>query len=192
MKMKNDYFLLRHGQTSYQAKRKATLYSFPEKKPINLTEKGKKQILESAKKLKKRNSLEIDLVFSSDILRTKQTAAIAGRVLGKKPVFDARLREVNFGDFHGKTKKSYYGYFSSLKQRFTKRPPNGESLNDVVKRLKIFLKEIEKKYRGKRILIISHGDTLRLLMGIIKGIDLNKVFKKYYFETGELKKIKKN
>ena len=51
----------------------------------------------------------------SYILRTKQTAAIAGRVLGKKPVFDARLREVNFGDFHGKTKKSYYGYFSSLK-----------------------------------------------------------------------------
>ena len=74
MKLKNQYFLLRHGQTSYQAKRKPILYHFPEKKPIELTKKGKSQIAESVKKLASRkycsktnvDSCKIDLIFSSE------------------------------------------------------------------------------------------------------------------------------
>ena len=128
----------------------------------------------------------------SYILRTRQTAKIAGEILGKKPVFDKRLREVNFGDFHGKPKKSYYSYFCCLKERFEKRPPNGESLNDVAHRLKSFLKEIEQKHKNKKILLISHGDTLRILEGIIRGTDLLSCFQGFYFKPGELKKLKKH
>jgi len=46
MKLKNKYFLLRHGQTVYQKDedKKYFLYPSPENPPIELTEEGKKQI----------------------------------------------------------------------------------------------------------------------------------------------------
>lgn len=175
--MKNRYFLLRHGQTEYQAKRKGILYRRGEK--IELTEKGREQIKKAAEKLGKEN---IDIIFSSDVYRTKETSEIVGKKIKKKVSFDERLREIDFGDFHGKSKKSYRNYFLDA-DRFSKRPPNGESWGDVAKRLKSFLKEVEKENRNKNILIVSHGDALLLLSGIMKGEALGN-----RFNLGELKK----
>lgn len=175
--MKNKYFLLRHGQTEYQAKRKGILYRRGEK--VELTKKGRDQIKKAAEKLEKEN---IDIVFSSDVYRTKETSKIVGKKIKKKVFFDKRLREVDFGDFHGKSKKSYRNYFLDA-DRFSKRPPKGESWTDIVKRLKSFLKEVERENKDKSILIVSHGDVLLLLSGIIKGEALGN-----HFNLGELKK----
>ena len=79
------------------------------------------------------------------------------------------------------------------------RPKKGENWIDVRKRLLNFLRDIEKKYKSKRILIISHGDPLWLFEGIIKRKTnqelLDQVFKyknfknNHYIEMGELRKI---
>ncbi len=57
-----------------------------------------------------------------------------------------------------------------------------------------FIKEIDKQYTNKKILIISHGDPLWMLEGIIKGLNnqeiLDEIFlKKNYIKVGELRKI---
>ena len=80
MKLKNRYFLLRHGQTIYQVKKRKMIYPWPEINPIKLTKKGEKQIKKVAKILKNK---KIDLIYSSDIYRTKQTARIVAKELGK-------------------------------------------------------------------------------------------------------------
>ena len=95
--MNNQYFILRHGQSLKNIENIAVCW--PEKIYSPLTERGKKQINEVAKKIKKE---KIDLIFSSDILRTRQTAEITGKELGLEPKLDKRLREVNIGILNGK------------------------------------------------------------------------------------------
>jgi len=176
--MKNKYFLLRHGQTIYQTKKKNVLYPWPEGKSVFLTRKGKKQIEKAANFLKKK---KIDFIFSSDLNRTKQSAEIVGKKLGLKVYFDRRLRELNFGKFHSGPKEKYNRLFSKKIERFYKKPPGGENWNELKKRILDFLAEVEKKHKNKNILIVSHGDPLWFLAGIIKGARTNKDFLKKKF-----------
>jgi len=189
--MNNKYFLLRHGQTIYQAEKRGVLYSSPEIPPVELTEKGKGQIQKAAKALENRR---IDLIFSSDFYRTRQTAGIVAKELRLEINFDVRLRDLNLGEFHGRLKQDYQKFFLEKRERFSNRPLGGESWNDVIKRLNSFLKEIESEYQNKNILIISHGDPLWLLVGILKGFKTEQEFLKtrgtnLYPDVGQLIKI---
>lgn len=185
---KNNYFLLRHGQTIYQTEKTDILYPSPENPPISLTEEGKKQIEKVAEVLKDK---KIDLIFASTFFRTKQTAEIVSKELGIEVIFDKRLIDLNLGKFHGGPEKDYQDFFLNRSEKFTKRPPGGENWNDVKERLIDFLEDIEGKYENKNILIVGHGDPLWLLAGLIKGLEKNEDFleEKYkgiYPDVGEL------
>jgi len=187
--MNNTYFILRHGETPYQLKKEETMYPWPEPFPILLTEKGKRQIKNAAQKFK---SEKIDLIFSSDISRTRETAKIISKEIKVKPIFDVRLREIDKGIYNGKLIKEYKKIFSDQKQRFFKRPLNGESRQDCKKRMIDFLEEIDKKYRNKNILMISHGTPLYLLEGAAKGLEDEKLLerkKDFSLKVGEFKKL---
>jgi broad specificity phosphatase PhoE len=191
MKFKNHYFLLRHGQTIYQKEKREILYKASEHFELELTEEGKKQIEAAAKILKNK---KIDAIFSSDFLRTRQTAGIVLKELGLEPVFDERLRDINMGEFHGRSFLEYKNYFKDKKERFKKRTPGGENWEDVIKRLKAVIKDIEKEHEDKNILIISHGDPLWLLAGIIKGFKKEEDFlnirdTNFYPSVGQLMEI---
>jgi broad specificity phosphatase PhoE len=188
--MNNKYYFLRHGKTIYQTKKKGLIYPARDSRAVRLTKKSEREIKKLAKKIK---DLKIDFIYSSDFFRAKQTAEIVAKELGKKIIFDKRLRDINLGIYHGKTKKEFYRDFPRVfPLRFIKRPPGGESWQDVQKRMLNFLKKIDKKYKNKRILIVSHGDPLWLLEGAIKGWNLEKFLKTSkpnYIQPGELRKL---
>lgn len=191
MRLKNHYFLLRHGQTVYQTEKSDVLYPNPENPPVELTDEGKRQIESAAKELKNNG---INLIFSSPFFRTQQTAEIVAKELGLEINFDARLRDLNIGKFHGGPKEDYKNFFLEKRERFFKRPPGGENWRDVIKRLISFLNEVETKYQGNNILIISHGDPLWLLAGTLKGIKKEEEFldirkSSFYPGVGQLTKI---
>ncbi len=165
--MKNKYILLRHGETRYQAKKLDVLYTKDENPDLPITENGKKKIKIVAKELKNKG---IDLIYSSDYFRTRQTSKIVAKELGLDIKFDSRLIDTNFGVFHGKTGKEYKDFFDSRKQRFSKRTPNGESWRDVRERAVAVITEIEEEHNGKTILIVSHADPVWLLAGYLKGL----------------------
>lgn len=185
--MQNTYFILRHGQTIYQTKKKDFIYPWPEISPVKLTQKGKIEIKKVAKLLKKK---KIDLIYSSDIFRARQTVKIINKELGLKIIFDSRLRDINLGIYHDGKKEEFYQDFPRVfPLRFIKRPPGGESWQDCQKRMVNFLKEIDKKYKNKKILIVSHGDPLWLLEGAVKGLDNEQLLEQEYIEVGELRKL---
>ena len=186
--MNNNYFILRHGQTLYQTDKKDIIYPPPEKQDsIRLTEYGEEQIKKAAQKIRKEN---IDLIFSSDIFRTRQTAEIAAKELGVKVSFNKKLRDINFGIYCNRPKKEFFQAFPDPEQRFYKAPPKGENWQDCQKRILDFIKKIDEQYQNKKILIISHGDPLWLLQGAFAGLNHKELLEnrsKKYIQTGELR-----
>ncbi|MCX8016097.1 MAG: phosphoglycerate mutase family protein [Patescibacteria group bacterium] len=189
MKLNNTYYLMRHGE-AYSNKKPRWLSSLPEIKISHLTPTGKKKISQNAKKFKK---IDIDLIFYSPLERTKETAKIINRII-KKPLFIVpNLKEIDFGIFNGLHPDVYWAYFENPLQRFTKKIPEGENLNQCLKRISKFFKKINKKYKNKKILIISHADILWLLEGIIRKQNKKQMVKNYRFrlKPGEFRCFEK-
>jgi len=185
----NKYFILRHGQTAYQAKKKKIFYDWPGLSSFPLTEKGKKKIKKAAKKLKNK---KIDLIYASDTLRARQTAEIVAKELGLKINFDQRLRDINLGIYQGREKKEFLKDFPVSSARFEKKVPGGESWSDIKKRVIDFIKDVESKNKGKTILIVSHGDPLWLLEGAMKGLsnqELLEEHKKNFIKAAKMRRV---
>ncbi len=187
---KNNYFILRHGESLRQIKKLAMCW--PEKIYCPLTEKGKSEVLNVAKKLKNK---KIDLIFSSDLLRTKQSARILSQETGAKIIFDKRIREWNVGIFNGKEPGLVWRYINEKKNPLSIKLPKGESLADIQKRMYVFLEQINEKYQGENIAILSHELPLSILEGTLKGFSLEKILEKRrkrkikIIETGKFRKI---
>ena len=151
MKLNNKYYILRHGQAKSNVE--DIVSCWPEKFVNPLTEKGVSKIGKVAEELEHKN---IDLIFASPLLRTKQTAEIVANKLNLKVKFDRRLREVGFGVFNGKSAEKFDNYFRNFAERINRKTKGGENYKGVLKRVTSFLTEINRKYKNKNILIVSH------------------------------------
>ena len=192
----NTYYILRHGHSDRQVTNLSA--SWPEKKPAALTEKGRKQIVRLARSLRKKR---INAIISSDLLRTKQTAEIVGETLGIRPTYDKRLRELDAGIYNGKPVEEMIAAMwrqegetplEHYMKRFTIAPPEGETWVDVQRRLHSLLRDIERKEKGKTILLVSHEVSLTLLEGLVQGYSREELIRfrmKKAIGTGELRKI---
>ncbi len=168
---RNNYYVLRHGQTWNNLAR--LIYTDQENQKTSLTPAGRKKIESLLPEIKRK---KIDLIFHSPFLRTKQTAEIISRQLGVKMAADNRLKDTDVGIFKGKPVKDYQAYFNNDQlKRFEQRPFLGESLKQVRKRMMGFLLSVDKKYQGKNILIVSHGDPLWILKGAAQGLAKEKI-----------------
>ncbi len=158
---KNKYILMRHGEADSNAKQYHSDYVYDSKTPGHLTETGKKQAEDAAKKLA---STKVDLIISSDLARTKETAEILKKYLpDAKVVFDERLREISAGVLSGKTRKEFDVFYAG-DNWFVKKPENGESFQEVLNRAFAAFKDFEKNHSGKTILVISHNGVLWSLL----------------------------
>ncbi|MBU6500399.1 MAG: class I tRNA ligase family protein [Patescibacteria group bacterium] len=162
---RNNYWVMRHGEAKSNAEhfidsgwsKDNTLTVIGR----SLAEKSAKNFLQKLKSSRKK----IDVIVSSDIIRTKETAEIAAEALGvKKVVFDKRLREVDLGSMlQGGRDSRYHKLFPTYESKFEGKPEGGESLRDLRSRVWEILQELEKKYRGKNILLVSHEYPIWML-----------------------------
>jgi len=174
MNWNNKYFLLRHGQTIYQRDGIRINYPKGSDYSLEITEEGREMIKKSAEELKAK---EIDLIFASPFLRTKQSSKIAAGILGIREInYDKRLVDIGMGVLAGKPYDDYENFFKGKKERFTKKPEGSETWNEILERLKSFLAEVEKKYKNKNILIISHADPVWLFAGLLRDFTKDEEF----------------
>ncbi|MBT3730056.1 class I tRNA ligase family protein [bacterium] len=166
----NKYFVMRHGEAEHNVK---NILSSKVDNPHHVTEKGIEDTKKASKELKNK---KIDFVFASPLVRTKETAEIVSNELGigiKDIIYDERIKEHDFGDLDGKDHKTYSKMVSSLKDKFTTAPSNGENILQVKNRMMDFISEIDKKYENKNILIVTHEHPAWLLFAGSKGADID-------------------
>ena len=192
--LKNKYFFLRHGKNIHQKELKDIIYCYPDDPtPCVLIEEGIEEAKKAGEILKEKN---IEHIYCSDILRTRQTAKIVSDIIGfdsEKIIYDTRLRDINWGIFAGKHKDEAWAYYNNDKMRkFDEITPEGETWNECRERMKEVLKEIEDSFENKNILLVSHGDPLWLLEGLIKGKTNEELVEKrgeIMIKTGEVREI---
>jgi isoleucyl-tRNA synthetase len=190
-KSKNEFYVLRHGHSikNGYGDNPPILNSVLEKDKYPLTPDGKKQAQDVAKKLKKMGG--VDVIISSPFLRTKETAQIVAEELGIKIHLDDRIMEFQHDSMcEGKT--SHVCGMKFEKGDWENKALDGESWKDLKKRMSGFLRDIDSKHEGKKILIISHGDPIFLLENFTLGLPGEEAFSlrdKMFPGEGVLKKI---
>ncbi len=151
---KNNYWVVRHGTATSNMEHRIS--SKVDNQDF-LVPEGVAGAKEAAQKLLVE---KIDLIISSDFIRTRETAEIIAQELNLNPkdiIYDARLREVDAGDLEGQSWLSYQDFFLHRREELITKLPNGESLIDVRKRMVETVLDLEAKYQGKNILVVSHG-----------------------------------
>ena len=146
--------------------------------------------------IEKYKNIDFDFIFSSPMLRTKDTALIIADALNfdkNKIILDERLWEFKVGDLDGKNVEEYSNYLKNISDYFSSPLPGGESRLSVHKRMGDFIYDLEKKYSNKKILIVSHGDPTLALFLLTKGYTKDKIKEEEkdfnYFKTGEIREL---
>jgi len=162
----NTYFLMRHGECESN---KANITDTKKDSRNPLTETGRKQVFASMNDLAEK---KIDVIIASPFERTRETAEIVRDALGihsSSLIFDDRLVEISLADMDGVTNHEYHKFLRANGGWCIARPHGGESWSDVKQRVGDFLYDIDRKYVGKNILIISHNSPLRMLGAVNYG-----------------------
>ena len=168
--VKNQYFIMRHGEAENNVKNIISSL-MPEKKKLHLTLWGRKMVEKAAQKLAKE---KIDLIVASDFTRTKETAEIASSVIGVKIIFDKRLREI--AGLDGEKNSEVEKYIRRPQDRLAVKVPGGETIPEVRKRVFPVLLDLEKKYQGKNILLVGHEFPLWVLYSASGGLTNSEMF----------------
>ncbi len=169
----NRYVVIRHGESESNVLQR--INPNPTKED-HLTEKGKGEAREAADKLKN-DGIKIDRIISSDFMRARETAEILAQTLGVPSgsvVFDQRLREINTGVFHDKSREEYHMFAPSYAEKFIKKPEGGENLTDLKHRALEAIYDIEQTYKNETILISTHEYTSWMIFAAAKGADTNE------------------
>ncbi len=145
----------RHGETEWNVLDKISGIT-----EVNLTEKG----IAQAKELANRVLTEcehIDVIIVSPMKRAQLTASFTAKLLDIDIITDVRLREWDYGLFEGKHRDTK-GY-KEAKLEFGCKMPGGESVFDLVARVYSLLDDVKEKYKGKNVLLVSHGGVCRII-----------------------------
>jgi broad specificity phosphatase PhoE len=169
------FWLVRHGQTDWNLQGRFQGQADP-----SLNQTG---LAEAARAAKILASRPLGAIYSSDLLRARQTAEIIARAAGAPLRLDARLREVALGEWEGQL-------FSAIKVRYpaeiqeredhplNSRPPGGETLAELWLRVRLVVAEIAARHPGEEIALVSHGLTLAALIASMEDHDLALAFQR--------------
>lgn len=158
-------YLVRHGEAEHNVLGVGS--SLPEITERHLTERGKEQIRAAADLLAEQS---IDAIIASPLLRTQETAAIIAEKTGVLVQTDDRLHETGLGVFNEQPIKRFFGKYPDASMRISVHEDDGvENFDTMRGRLESFLDDVRERYAGKTVVVVSHGDPLEQLHGLIVG-----------------------
>lgn len=183
----NRYSVMRHGQS--KANVAGVIVSSIEADragDYGLTGAGREQARAAARGC----GLPADTVIcSSDFARARETAQIVRACLGAPEVTIAKeLRERSFGVFDGTPVASYEVVWAA-DEAGAGHAPGVEPAAAVLERAAGLVADLERRYRGRDILLVSHGDTLQILQAGFAGLDPAAHRRLPHLATAEIRRL---
>lgn len=157
--------LARHGETDWNRDGR-----FQGHADTPLNERGREQARELADQLD-----GIDVVYSSDLARARETAEIIAGRLGLEVRVDERLRERGFGGWEGLTADEIGSRDTDGYRRW--RSGDGAGAEDaeaheaLASRVQDFLEDVIRRHPREDVLVIAHGGSVRVIQALAAGLD---------------------
>jgi ribonuclease H / adenosylcobalamin/alpha-ribazole phosphatase len=157
-------YLVRHGEAENNVNRVGN--AMPEKRKMHLTEDGIEQVHTTARFLSKQG---IDAIIASPLARTRETAGIISAQTGIEVLIDDRLHETGLGIYNDGPIDKFFSKYPDMKMRISPDPLDGaESIIETRGRVESFLRDVKQVYVDKKVVVVSHGDVLDQMYGILK------------------------
>jgi probable phosphoglycerate mutase len=165
-----EIILIRHGETEWNSQLRMQGHS-----NSALSAVGRGQIQSLGEWMK---NVPFDHIYSSDSLRARQTAEAITQYSGDTLQFDQRIREKNLGVFEGLTSIEASEQHPEIYRLFKTGGTNyvideGESTQQVLDRALEFIEEIRLRHLEQRVVMVSHGGVVRVLMKHTLGLSLD-------------------
>jgi probable phosphoglycerate mutase len=145
--------LVRHGETDWNAD---GLLQGHTDRP--LSDFGRRQARQLAEELE---GEPFDAIYASDLARARETAEIAGERLGLPVVLDPDLREKDWGTWEGLTA------VERDRVEFVGEPTEAHQ-----ERMLRALTRIAERHPGGRVLVVTHGGSMRRVQTAALGMAL--------------------
>jgi alpha-ribazole phosphatase len=157
--------VVRHGQTQ-----RAGFFGSSE---VALTDLGRQQLWEAA------GDRRWEVIFTSPRRRCAEFAEALADRLGIRSCTDARLAEMHFGDWEGRTAEELMASDAEALTRFWQNPvqhppPGAESLGQLRARVFSFWSELAT-YDLDLPLVLTHGGPIRILLAEQRGVTLDRL-----------------
>lgn len=157
-----EIVFIRHGQTDLNKNNKVQ----GSRLDLPLNAAGRAGAIKSAAHF---DPTEFRACFVSPLKRAKQTAQIFTK--NTLPLQgDARLKEMDYGSWDGQEvsalKQKYpdgFDAWGNIVDAYAKHATGGESFADLEARTMDFVAFLRQKYDQDKVLVVSHGATLRTL-----------------------------
>ncbi len=118
-------------------------------------------------------------IFSSPMRRTIATAKPLCDIVKLQPEFRDGLKEINYGQWEGKTPETvsvefHDEYIRWLADPAWYAPTGGEMAIAIASRAMQVIEEIKQRYTDGNVLVVSHKATIRIMLCSLMGIDVGR------------------
>jgi broad specificity phosphatase PhoE len=185
----NRFSVMRHGQS--KANVAGVIVSDIEtdrRGDYGLSGAGRRQVVAAARGC----GLPPDTVIcSSDFARARQTAELVRACLGARAVIVAQaLRERCFGAWEGTSTANYERVWAADAAGRGLPGDGVEPAGAVLERATRLVADLDRRHRGRDILLVSHGDTLQILQAGFARLDPSWHRRLPHLSTGEIRRLR--
>lgn len=184
-----NIFITRHGETKWNRENRLQGW-----KDSPLTKKGSEHAILLGKRLA---DIPFQTIYTSPSGRAVQTAKLIRLERDIPIVQEEGLKELNFGEWEGKTReeigqingKEYENFWTSP-HKYDHRSHRGESLQDFQERIRLALMNIISDYVDGNILIVSHAVAIRAMLAFCLNLTTEKFWDGPFIQGTSLTIIK--
>ena len=159
-------FLVRHAQTNYNVLKLANADPSVD---VHLSEEGIKQAKNLAELLK---DVSYDVVYISELPRTRQTAEILNKYHDKELIVDPRINDNKTG-FESEPVADYLAAVEAASDPWNATFGDGESLNEAAARARRFIDALKTKDH-QTVLVVTHGFITQAIFGYLENKTLEE------------------
>ena len=174
-----NLYIIRHGESKWNIENRIQGSSDP-----GLSKLGRLQAKLLAGRFKK---IKIDMIYSSPLLRSMQTARELSKVLRLGIIKRSGLREVMLGEWEEKTPQEIDKLYNNKYQKWLRygptkiRIPGQEKISNFRKRAaKAFHRIIKENKNRENVIVVTHGGVISSYLAGLLGADFNKTILKLH------------
>ena len=166
--------LARHAESAWNAERR-----FQGRTDVGLSDMGREQAAALARALA---GGRVGAIYSSPLVRARETAEIVARERGLTVTLVDELRELSLGAWEGRTVDDVLATEADAYRLWRERPydcppPDGEHIEDVARRVLPVMELIVSSHAdGQEALVVSHGGVISIFLCHLLGLSPNALW----------------